>query len=49
MKRFLKNNLDTNEALSELMQGSGVIVVENIFDLKAIKNARIMGLLPFVK
>ena len=40
MKRFLKNNLDTNEALSELMQGSGVIVVENIFDLKAIKNAR---------
>ena len=40
MKRFLKDNLDINEALSELMQGSGVIVVENVFDLKAIKNAR---------
>ena len=40
MKKFLKDNLDSNEALSELMQGSGVIVVENVFDLKAIKNAR---------
>ena len=40
MKRFLKDNLNSTEVLTELMHGSGVVVVENIFDLKAIKTAR---------
>ena len=40
MKRFLKDNLNSTEVLIELMHGSGVIVVENVFDLKAIKTAR---------
>ena len=40
MKRFLKDNLNFTEVLIELMHGSGVIVVENVFDLKAIKTAR---------
>ena len=40
MKRFLKNNLNSTEVLTELMHGSGVVVIENIFDLKAIQKAR---------
>ena len=40
MKRFLKDNLNFTEVLTELMHGSGVVVIENIFDLKAIQKAR---------
>ena len=40
MKRFLKDNLNSTEVLTELMHGSGVVVIENIFDLKAIQKAR---------
>ena len=40
MKRFLKDNLNSTEALTELMHGSGVVVIENVFDLKAIQKAR---------
>ena len=40
MKRFLKDNLNFTEVLTELMHGSGVVVIENVFDLKAIQKAR---------
>jgi len=40
MKIFLKDNLNSTEALTELMHGSGVVVIENVFDLKAIQKAR---------
>ena len=40
MKRFSKDNLNSTEALTELMHGSGVVVIENVFDLKAIQKAR---------
>jgi ectoine hydroxylase-related dioxygenase (phytanoyl-CoA dioxygenase family) len=40
MKRFLKDNLNSTEVLTELMHGSGVVVIENVFDLKVIQKAR---------
>ena len=40
MKKFSKDNLNSTEALTELMHGSGVVVIENVFDLKAIQKAR---------
>ena len=40
MKKFSKNNFHIDEALKELMRGSGVIVIENIYDLNDIKDAR---------
>ena len=40
MKRFSKDNLNSTEILTELMHGSGVVVIENVFDLKAIQKAR---------
>ena len=40
MKKFLKDNLNSTEALTELMHGSGVVVIENVFDLKTIQKAR---------
>ena len=40
MKIFLKDNLNSTEILTELMHGSGVVVIENVFDLKAIQKAR---------
>ena len=40
MKIFSKDNLNSIEVLTELMHGSGVVVIENIFDLKKIQKAR---------
>ena len=40
MKKFSKDNLNSTEALTELMHGSGVVVIENVFDLKTIQKAR---------
>ena len=40
MKKFLKKNYDKNKIYDELIFGSGVIVIENVFDLKIIKEAR---------
>jgi len=40
MKKFLKDNLNSTEALTELIHGSGVVIIENVFDLKTIQKAR---------
>ena len=40
MKKFSKDNYDTDEALNELMQGSGVIVFSRVFNLEDINSAR---------
>lgn len=40
MKKFSKDNLNSTEALTELMHGRGVVVIENVFDLKTIQKAR---------
>jgi len=40
VKIFSKDNLNSIEVLTELMHGSGVVVIENIFDLKKIQKAR---------
>ena len=40
MKKFLKDSYETDEALNELMQGSGVIVFSNVFSLEDINLAR---------
>ena len=40
MKKFLKDNIVLAEALNELIQGSGAIIIENVFELKTIKKAR---------
>tara|TARA_B110000438_G_C15815916_1_gene651936 strand:- start:3190 stop:4038 length:849 start_codon:yes stop_codon:yes gene_type:complete len=40
MKIFLKDNINLKIALDELMQGSGVIVIKDVFDLKEIELAR---------
>ena len=37
MKKFSKDNLNSTEALTELMHGSGVVVIENVFDLIIIQ------------
>ena len=33
MKKFTKENFNTNDVLNELMQESGVIVFENVYNL----------------
>ena len=40
MKKFNKNDYNLEEALNELMLGSGVIVFSNVFNLDDIKSAR---------
>ena len=40
MKKFSKENFIAQEALNELMQGSGVIIIQNVYNLKDIKSAR---------
>ena len=40
MKKFSKDNYETDEALDELMQGSGVIVFSDVFSLEDINSAR---------
>ena len=40
MKKFSKDNLNYTEILTQLMHGSGVVVIENVFDLKEIQKAR---------
>ena len=40
MKKFSKDNYDTDEALDELMQGSGVIIFSDVFSLEDINSAR---------
>jgi ectoine hydroxylase-related dioxygenase (phytanoyl-CoA dioxygenase family) len=40
MKKFLKHNFQIDEVLRELMHGSGVIVIENVYNLNDIKEAR---------
>ena len=40
MLLFEKNNVDKKQALSELMNGSGVFVVKNVYTLDQINEAR---------
>ena len=40
MKKFTKDNFNIEEALNELMLGSGVIVFNNVYNLDDIKYAR---------
>ena len=42
MLSFSLNNLNQNQALKELINGSGVIVIENVFDLNLIQEARLL-------
>ena len=39
MLLFEKNNVDKKQALSELMNGSGVFVVKNVYTLDQINEA----------
>jgi len=41
MLKFSKSNVDQKNALSELILGDGVIVIEDVFDLDIIKKARL--------
>jgi len=40
MLKFSKENLGKNNALNELIKGSGVIVIEDVYDLNVIQKAR---------
>ena len=40
MKKFSLDNHDLDSIFNELMTGSGVVVIENVFDLQTIKSAR---------
>jgi len=40
MQNFLKDNYSVDEAINELMKGSGVIVFEKVYDLDLIHEAR---------
>ena len=40
MKKFSKENFNIKDALNELMQGSGVIVFENVYNLDDIRSSR---------
>tara|TARA_B100000902_G_scaffold116354_1_gene117130 strand:+ start:44 stop:901 length:858 start_codon:yes stop_codon:yes gene_type:complete len=40
MKRFSQHNFEVQEALNELMRGSGVIVFENVYNIEDINSAR---------
>ena len=40
MQKFSRENFNINEALNELMHESGVIVIENVYNLDDINEAR---------
>ena len=40
MKKFSIENLNQKIALNELIQGSGVVIIEDVYDLEIIKKAR---------
>ena len=40
MKKFSTNNFNQENALNELIHGSGVVIIESVFDLDVIKKAR---------
>ena len=40
MQKFSKDSFNINEAVNELMHESGVIVIENAYNLNDIKEAR---------
>ncbi len=40
MQKFSKDSFNINEAVNELMHESGVIVIENVYNLNDIKEAR---------
>ena len=40
MRKFSKNSFNITEAINELMHESGVIVIENAYNLNDIKEAR---------
>jgi len=40
MKKFNRENINNRDALDELMQGSGVVVIENVYSLDKINEAR---------
>ncbi len=42
MKKFNKENINNRDALDELMQGSGVVVIENVYSLDKINEARLI-------
>ena len=42
MLRFTKSNFDKKNALNELIQGDGVIIVEDVFDNDIINRARLV-------
>ena len=40
MKKFSTNNFNRENALNELIHGSGVVIIESVFDLDIVKKAR---------
>jgi len=42
MLKFSKSNLNQVKALNELIQGDGVIIIEDVFDIEVIKKARLV-------
>jgi len=42
MKKFNRENINNRDALDELMQGSGVVVIENVYSLDKINEARLI-------
>ena len=40
MQKFSKDSFNINQAVNELMHESGVIVIENVYNLNDIKEAR---------
>ena len=42
MKKFSETNINSSDILTELINGSGVVVIENIFDLQIIQKARLI-------
>ncbi len=40
MQKFSRDSFNVNEAINELMHESGVIVIENAYNLNDIKEAR---------
>ncbi len=42
MKKFNRENFNNSDALDELMQGSGVVVIENVYSLDKINEARLI-------
>ena len=42
MLKFSKSNINNAKALNELIQGDGVIVIEDVFDIEVIKKARLV-------